>query len=304
MWQVQSATTPKERVELIYALAPTVKPGTKYIYSDLNMIVLQQIIELIGGEPLDKYVAAHITAPLGMVDTGYNPPDDKIARVAATEYEEGPNLHRGMVRGVVHDENAWSLGGVSGNAGVFSTAHDLAIFAQMFLNGGRFGNARILKPATVLAMVSLQTKGFFDDRGEPDERGLGFELDADYYMGRLASLTTVGHSGYTGTSLTIDLKKRSFLILLTNAVHPQRLVRRVKLMRMKLGDDLALADPQFLIPYLLRRAGILLAGYAILLALAQAIFRRRRLFRSGAAWPAVAIVVALVIFTAYGKLFW
>jgi CubicO group peptidase (beta-lactamase class C family) len=305
MWEVTGAKTPAERVQLIYALAPTVAPGTKYVYSDLNMIVLQQIIERVSGEPLDKFVGEHVTGPLGMLDTGYNPSPAQLPRVAATEYEEGPFIHRGMVRGSVHDENAWSLGGVSGNAGLFSTAHDLAIFAQMILNGGRYGDARILKPATVLAMVSLQTAGLSDEHGEPGERGLGFDINSEYYMGRLSALTTIGHTGYTGTSLVIDLKKRSFVILLANVVHPQRLKRTMRNIRARLATDLALADPQFLVPYLLGRAALLLSGYAILLVLAQLIWRRRRILtRIGLLlWPAVAILVALVVCTACGRLF-
>ena len=303
MWEVPAAKTVAERVRLIYALAPVAAPGTKYIYSDLNMITLQQIVERLSGEPLDRYVAAHITGPLHMVDTGYNPPRDKLLRIAATEYEEGPLIHRGMVRGSVHDENAWSLGGVSGNAGVFSTARDLAIFAQMILNGGRYGGARILKASTVLDMVSLHTPGLFDEWGSED-RGLGFELNGEYYMGRLASLTTVGHTGYTGTSLVIDLKKRSFLILLANAVHPVRSKRNIRRVRENLATDLALADPQFLAPYYARVGGYLLLGYALLLAIANILFRRRRIVVRArlAAWPAVGLLLVLAAFTAYGRL--
>jgi uncharacterized protein YbbC (DUF1343 family)/CubicO group peptidase (beta-lactamase class C family) len=275
LWEAPQASSLQQRTELIYALAPVAPPGSKYIYSDLNMIVLQQIIERLSGEPLDRYVAAHITGPLRMVDTGYNPPPYLRPRVAATEYEEGPRIHRGMVRGSVHDENAWSLGGVAGNAGVFSTAHDLAIFAQMILNGGRYGDVRILQPATVLDMVSLHTPALFDEYGA-EERGLGFELDADYYMGPLASLTTVGHTGYTGTSLVIDLKKKSFLILLSNAVHPVRLKRNIRSVRESLATDLAFADPQFFVPYVARVGGLTLLACAALLVTARLIVRRRQ----------------------------
>lgn len=302
MWEAPAATTAEQRVQLIYALAPVAAPGTKYIYSDLNMITLQQIVERLSGERLDRYVATHITRPLHMDDTGYNPPPEKLSRIAATEYEESALIHRGMVRGSVHDENAWSLGGVSGNAGVFSTAHDLAIFAQMILNGGRYGDARILRPSTVLDMVSLHTPGIYDQWGA-EERGLGFELDADYYMGRLASLTTIGHTGYTGTSLVIDLKKKSFVILLANAVHPVRLKRNIRRVRENLATDLALADRQFLVPYYSRVAGYLLLGYALLLVAAQVAFRRRRILSRLRNWSGAAgLLLALAVCTAYGRL--
>ena len=304
MWEHPEATNAAERVKLLYALAPLGPPGSKYIYSDLNMIALQQIVERLSGESLDRYVAAHITGPLHMADTGYNPALEKLPRVAATEYEEGPRIHRGLVRGSVHDENAWSLGGVSGNAGVFSTAHDLAIFAQMILNGGRYGGVRILGPATVLDMVSLHTAGLFDPHGGSADRGLGFELNAHYYMGPLASLASAGHTGYTGTSLVIDLKKKSFLILLTNAVHPVRLTRNIRRMRESLATDLALADPQFLLPYLLRVAGLSLLGYAALVLVVALVLRRRRVrWRAGLALaPLVALVALLVVLTAYGRI--
>jgi CubicO group peptidase (beta-lactamase class C family) len=298
-----AARSRAERLQLIYDLAPHAAPGTRYVYSDLNMIVLQQIIERLSGRPLDAYVAAHITGPLGMADTGYNPPPERQARAAATEDEEVP--HRGMLRGSVHDESAWALDGVSGNAGLFSTAHDLAIFAQMILNGGRYGAARVLAPATVLEMVSLQTRGVPDAHGRPAARGLGFELDAPYYMGALASQATVGHTGYTGTSLVIDLERRSFLILLSNAVHPVRLVRNVRRVRAQLATDLALADRRFLVRYLVGHGGLLIVGYGLFLCAAQLAFRRRRIIRRIGiiAWPMATILVAFAVLTAYGRLF-
>lgn len=303
MWEDPAAKTHAERVKLIYDLAPKAAPGTRLIYSDLNMITLQQIIERVSGQPLDAYVAAHITGPLGMTDTGYNPPPEKLARVAATEYQEGKFIHRGMVRGGVHDENAWTLGGVSGNAGLFSTAQDLAIFAQMILNGGRYRKARILEPATVLSMVSLQTEGLSGAHGGSPGRGLGFELNGAY-MGRLASPTTVGHTGYTGTSLVIDLKNKSFVILLANAVHPVRETRNIRRVRAALATDLALADPQFLVHYVASRGGLLLFGYGVLVALAQLAFRRRRIASpvAVAVLPAIALLTAFTLFTAYGRL--
>jgi CubicO group peptidase (beta-lactamase class C family) len=192
------------------------KPGTTYLYSDINLLTLGFVVEKLTGQPLDKVVHDRITAPLGMVDTGYNPPASKLNRIAATEYEANPP--RGMVRGSVHDENAWSLGGVAGHAGVFSTASDMATLAQTMLNGGSYRGHRILGQETVRQMMLTNYNQQFPD----DAHGLGFELDQPWYMGALASPVTAGHTGFTGTTLVIDPESRSFAILLTNRVHPTR----------------------------------------------------------------------------------
>ncbi len=122
-----------------------------------------------------------------------------------------------MIRGEVHDENAWSLGGVAGHAGLFSTAHDLAILARTLLNGGRYGHARILEADTVRAMLVNENAEF-----PGDSHGLGFELDQRWYMDGLSTPVTFGHTGFTGTSVVIDPLSDSFVILLTNRVHPSR----------------------------------------------------------------------------------
>jgi CubicO group peptidase (beta-lactamase class C family) len=191
------------------------KPGTTYLYSDINLLTLGFIVEKLTGQSLDKVVHDRITAPLGMADTGYNPPAAKLNRIAATEFEANPP--RGMVRGSVHDENAWSLGGVAGHAGVFSTASDMAVLAQTVLNGGSYRGHRILREDTVREMLTNYNQQFPDD-----SHGLGFELDQPWYMGALASPVSAGHTGFTGTTLVIDPESRSFAILLTNRVHPTR----------------------------------------------------------------------------------
>lgn len=191
------------------------KPGTTYLYSDINLLTLGFIVEKLTGQPLDKVVHDRITGPLDMADTGYNPPASKLSRIAATEFEANPP--RGMVRGSVHDENAWSLGGVAGHAGVFSTAGDMAVLAQTILNGGSYRGHRVLRPDTVRLMLTNYNQQFPDD-----SHGLGFELDQPWYMGALASPVTAGHTGFTGTTLVIDPESRSFAILLTNRVHPSR----------------------------------------------------------------------------------
>ena len=188
-------------------------PGTHYLYSDLNLITLGVLVERVTGEPLDRVVKERITSPLGMTDTGYNPTDR--TRTAATEYQVSPP--RGMVWGEVHDENAWSLGGVAGHAGVFSTVDDLAVLSQALLNGGTYEGHRILSRKSVQSLIANYNTDF-----PGDSHGLGFELDQRWYMDALSGPRTAGHTGYTGTSIVIDFASHSFAILLTNRVHPSR----------------------------------------------------------------------------------
>ncbi|MEU5212206.1 serine hydrolase [Streptomyces sp. NPDC020742] len=190
------------------AAAPTGRPDTSYLYSDLNLISLQLILEQLTGRPLDALVHEGITGPLGMASTGYGP----LAPpgVAATEDQRRPwaKADRGMICGEVHDENAWALGGVAGHAGLFSTAQDLAVLCRALLNGGAYGTARILGAGAVAALL--------------DPPGLGFGIDQPYFMGELAGHGAAGHTGFTGTSLVLDRATDTFLILLANTVHPRR----------------------------------------------------------------------------------
>jgi CubicO group peptidase (beta-lactamase class C family) len=193
---------------------PLTKPaGSTYLYSDLNLITLGVMVERLRGESLDRVVADRITGPLGMTETGYNPSDP--TRTAATEYQTAPA--RGMVWGEVHDENSWSLGGVAGHAGVFSTVDDLAILSQALLNGGTYRGHRILSRDSVNSLITN-----FNGDFPGDDHGLGFELNQRWYMDSLSGPRTAGHTGYTGTSIVIDFSSRSFAILLTNRVHPSR----------------------------------------------------------------------------------
>lgn len=204
------------RMEAIYTSALRRVPGTGYEYSDLNLIVLGKLIERVTGQGFDEVVAERITEPLGMVDTGFNPPAAKLDRIAATENQ--PWAGRPMIRGEVHDENAWSFGGVAGHAGIFSTVYDMAIFAQMVLNGGRYGDVRILEEDSVRAMLTNLNVGL----GGSAARGLGWQVEQRFYMDAMSSPVTAGHTGYTGTSVVIDPLSNSTLILHTNRVHPTR----------------------------------------------------------------------------------
>jgi CubicO group peptidase (beta-lactamase class C family) len=194
-----------ERLELLRAEAPVGAPGT-YCYSDLNMLLLQHVLERLTTRTLDVLIRDGITRPLGMTATRFGPCPD----AAATEDQRRPRARadRGMLRGVVHDENAWALGGVAGHAGLFSTGHDLAVFCRALLSGGGYGPARILGPDFVELLLTPP--------------GLGFALDQPWFMGELAGRGAAGHTGFTGTSLVLDPATDSFVILLANTVHPRR----------------------------------------------------------------------------------
>ncbi len=196
----------RARRALLRAEEPVTAPGGAYGYSDLNMLLLQHVLERLTRRPLDVLVRDGITRPLGMTATGFGPCPD----AAATEDQRRPwaKADRGMLRGEVHDENAWALGGVAGHAGLFSTAGDLAVFCRTLLAGGSYGTARILGPDYVELLLSPP--------------GLGFALDQPWFMGDLAGHGAAGHTGFTGTSLVLDPSTDTFLVLLANTVHPRR----------------------------------------------------------------------------------
>ncbi|CAM3368846.1 serine hydrolase [Stackebrandtia soli] len=204
------------RMAAIYATPLKQAPGQVYEYSDLNLITLAVVLERITGSTLDVLVREFITEPLGMSDTGYNPDPDEWHRVAATEYQ--PAIGRGMVRGEVHDENAWSFGGVAGHAGVFSTAADLAVFGQMILGGGTYRGTRVLSTQWIRRLFTNDNAAL----GPSAARGLGWQIDQRFFMDALTSPVSIGHTGYTGTCLVVDPLAESVFVLLTNRVHPTR----------------------------------------------------------------------------------
>jgi len=189
------------------------EPGTRVVYSDLGFILLGKIAERLLGMPLDEAARRLVFEPLGMTDTMYRPGEAERARAAATEYVPGT----GFLRGVVHDENARFMGGVSGHAGLFTTADDLAVYGEAWLEGGSLGGARILGGATVAEAVRPQTEGL----GE--RRGLGWQLRGPgASCGDFLSMQAFGHTGFTGTSLWVDPVYRLVVVFLTNRVHPTR----------------------------------------------------------------------------------
>ncbi|MEW1696433.1 serine hydrolase domain-containing protein [Streptomyces sp. NPDC091278] len=219
---------------------PLHPPGSAYLYSDLNLIALQLLLEEITGLGLDVLLHDEITAPLGMHRTRFAPPLSWRQGIAATEDARPPwsGLDRGMVHGTVHDENAHALGGVAGHAGVFSRAWDLAVLARTLLNGGAYGRIRVLSPASVELLFTDFNTAF-----PGDGHGLGFELDQRWYMGALATPRTAGHTGFTGTSLVLDPTTDTFLVVLGNSVHPVRSWRSGSAPRAAAANRLARAVP-------------------------------------------------------------
>ena len=201
---------------------PVAAPGERFVYSDIGFILLGEIVKRVSGKPLDVFAHERVFAPLGMTDTMFTPPDRLRPRIAPTEACtplgwpcEGPG--RVMLRGVVHDPTARRMDGVAGHAGLFSTARDLSAFARMILGGGTLKGARILSPLTVAKMTMAATPG-----GMASVRGLGWDLDTSYSSnrGELFPIGSFGHTGFTGTSLWIDPVTRTYVVLLSNRVHP------------------------------------------------------------------------------------
>jgi CubicO group peptidase (beta-lactamase class C family) len=200
-------------------------PGTLFRYSSVGLMVLGRIVEKLTGQSLDHALASGLTGPLGLRETGFKPMTwlssaERAARMVATD----ARTSRGLLRGVVHDDVANILGGVAGHAGIFSTAKDLAVIGQMLLDGGVYRGKRILGEATVRRMLTNANPGL--PATDPDRphrtstHGLGVELDQTWFMGRLSSPTTFGHTGFTGTSILVDQSRKLVLVLLTNRAHP------------------------------------------------------------------------------------
>jgi CubicO group peptidase (beta-lactamase class C family) len=211
LWDLEP--TPETRLQRALQAPLTDPPGTRFRYSDLGPIALGAVVEKATGTSLDRAINELVMRPLGLQDTRFRPAPQLKQRVAPTEDES--SLGRGLVWGEVHDENAWSLGGVAGHAGLFGTAEELGILGQAFLDSGTHAGTQWLRPDTVAEMTRNQI-------GKLGWRGLGWELNAGFYMGRLAAEHTFGHTGFTGTSLVVDPEHQLVVVLLTNRVHPTR----------------------------------------------------------------------------------
>ena len=233
LWRI--AHTPEEARAAVISTPLFAAPGQYYEYSDLGADMLGFTVEAVSGEKLDAFLQRRVFTPLGMADTHYRPDASLRGRIAPTEIDPP----RGYpLRGEVHDENAYALGGVAGHAGLFSTVSDLSIFAQMMLNGGTYDGTRVIADSTVQ---------LFTHRGSAanSTRALGWDTCAgEYGCGKYMGADAYGHTGYTGTSLWIDPDHDMFVILLTNRVHAAKARRPAKVIsdvRADLADAAALA---------------------------------------------------------------
>ncbi len=200
---------PAKAVDVILCSKPWCAPGEQVHYSCMGYILLQKILEQVGSAPLDVLARNEVFLPLGMQDTCYNP---TTSNVVTTEFSA---LHGEYLCGRVHDENASFLGGVAGNAGVFSTLDDMTKFARMIASGGKYDGGLYLNPRTFEKAIYNATPG------KNEDRGLGFQLTPafSYMTGALFSQGSYGHTGFTGTALYVDRESRLWGMILTNAVH-------------------------------------------------------------------------------------
>ena len=200
--------------ENIHRLKTHYEPGTKFVYSDVGFVVLGELIEKQGGLTVAEFAKRHIFEPLGMTETGYLPSGSLRARAAVTEQRDGA-----WIQGEVHDPRAYRMGGVAGHAGLFSTARDLAVYAQMMLNGGEYCGTRVLSRPTVDLMVA---PNLIVEDAKTSIRGLGWDKQTGYSSNRGENFTSLafGHGGFTGTVLWMDPGLDLFFIFLSNRVHP------------------------------------------------------------------------------------
>src|SRR5438067_7465688 len=218
-----------EAIKRLYREPLRSQPGTRFVYSDINYIALGEVVHRVSGLMLDEFARRNIFAPLGMRDTGFRPDARLKARIAPTEKRRGQMNYLGdtgadagpeaeqWLRGQVHDPTSFRMGGVAGHAGLFSTAGDLAIFCQMLLSGGVFNGVRILGPMTIAMMTRPHVVA---ENGSA--RGLGWDIATSFSAnkGDLFPLGSFGHTGFTGTSIWIDPASDTFVIFLSNRVHP------------------------------------------------------------------------------------
>ncbi len=231
-----STKTPAAALAAVDTTTLFAPPGTEYRYSDLSAIVLMQAVEHVTGVPLDRWLADHVFGPLGMPATRFRPPAAWRDRIAPTE-NDTMFRHRLLV-GEVHDESAARLGGVSGNAGLFSNAPDLARFAAMLLNGGAWDTLQLIRAETVAEFTARQ------NLPPGSTRALGWDTPSDSgysSAGSLLSRRSFGHTGYTGTSIWMDPDRDLFIILLTNRVNPTRANTAILHVRSAVADLVAAA---------------------------------------------------------------
>lgn len=220
---------------LLFATELERPAGERMVYSDIGAFVLGEVVERVSGEDLDDYFVRHVAAPLKLRETMFTPPARLRPRVAPTEID---TLRGGLVRGAVHDERAYYLGGVAAHAGLFGSAHDLARFATMMLRGGTLDGERILEPETI-ATFTVYADPDFSNRAlgwqKRERTGMAFRTGAAW-TGERMSVSSYGHTGFTGTSMGIDPERNLYVILLSNRVNPTRNNPRITAVRVAVTD--------------------------------------------------------------------
>jgi CubicO group peptidase (beta-lactamase class C family) len=213
-------------LEELWKMKTDSDPGKDFVYSDLNFIALGEIVHAVSNETLDKFARKNIFIPLGMKDSTFRPPASSIRRIAPTEprkntlrYLKGQGSGASMekiLRGEVHDPTAWKMGGVAGHAGLFSSARDIALYAQMLLDKGKYTEGRLLSPLAVEAMTRPQ-----NPPNSTQLRGLGWDIESSYSSPRGDIFNDgFGHTGFSGVSLWVHPPSDAFVVVLTNRVHP------------------------------------------------------------------------------------
>ena len=242
---VKGLTPAAQRAQVLaIPLVSGATPGKTFRYSSAGLMVAGQLVERVTGTSLDAAINSGITAPMGARFMGFNPRKwltaaDLAARVVATD----ARTSRGLLRGTVHDDVAAQMGGVIGSAGLFGTARDVALTGQMLLAGGLYGGKRILSAAIVKEMLTNHNAGLPavdpERPGRPSDHGLGVTLRQPWFMGSLSSPTTFGHTGFTGTSLLVDPRRKLVLSLMTNRAHPNWSWANPDPMRAEIASTLA-----------------------------------------------------------------
>ena len=223
----KEAEDPAGALALAIATPLDTMPGIRMVYSDLGLIIMGDLVRRVSGLPLDRFLRERVFIPLGMSETMYRPDSALLPRIAPTEIDPWRQRH---LRGEVHDENAYALGGVSGHAGLFSTGNDLVRLARMYLGQGTLDNRRFIGAATIDTFTAVQDSTL-------SRRALGWETpNGTNSAGRLMTPRSFGHTGFTGTSFWVDRERGIFVILLSNRVNPTREHRGITAIRTAVAD--------------------------------------------------------------------
>ena len=223
----KEAEDPAAAMALAIATPPDTMPGIRMVYSDLGAIILGEIVKRVSGQAFDAFVGERVFAPLGMRETLFRPAENLRERIAPTEVDPWRQRH---LRGEVHDENAFALGGISAHAGLFSTAADLVRLARMYLSGGTLDGRRFVSTSTIDRFTAVQDSAL-------SHRALGWETpNGTNSAGRRMSKRSFGHTGFTGTSFWVDRDRGVFVILLSNRVNPTRERRGITGVRTAVAD--------------------------------------------------------------------